>query len=271
MTICVIENIPEHHRAYVLALRHLYPKGIARVIPEPDAPCQTWQDANQIVRRVSPREELIFVLDLALRDQGDASAGIEASDLLRLDYPKAILIAVTSFASDLKRHPRASDIFDGIIDKQTPEAKDPEKLREMLRDEIDAARRNRGKRTGPVKQELRMEDSLGMRLCEAAITSDGIRELVEKEAKGWTEVKVHALTSGNSGSYLLQICGRRSQQRARLVLKVAVKESILRDESIAVDKYSPILNRFAVKMVSADGGVLPLKNRSVYYCRMAVR
>src|SRR4051812_19706997 len=111
MTICIIENIREHHRAYVLALRQLYHSN-ASVVPDPEKPCQTWHEAHKLIKRVPKGEELVVILDLALRDQGDADEGIQQCELIRLDYSAAILIALTSLADEVKQHPRAKEIFD---------------------------------------------------------------------------------------------------------------------------------------------------------------
>lgn len=268
MTICVVENIREHHRAYVLTLRQIYP-GVAKVIPEPDKPCQTWEDAKKLIRRVPKGRELVLILDLALKNQGDAAEGIQQAHLFRLDYPRAILIALTSFAAEVRQHRRAKEIFDAVIDKQTPVAKNPETLRELLQEKIEEARRRRTNTPDPGKPLIQVQDSLGMRLAEAAITQEGILELVQRETKGWANIAVHALTSGYSGSYLLQVCGQSAKQNARLVLKVALKESVLIDESKAVKDFGGILNHFSGKIAAAEGGVHQLKEREVYYCRQA--
>lgn len=267
MTICVVENIREHHRAYVLALRQNY-HGVDKVIPEQGKPCQTWEEAQKLIKRAPKSEELVLILDLALKDEGDAAKGIEQSHLFRLEYPSAILIALTSFATEVRQHSRSKEIFDAVIDKQTSVAKNPESLRELLHEKIEEARRRRTNTPDPGKPLIQVQDSLGMRLAEAAITPDGILELVEKETKGWTNITVRALTSGNSGSYLLQVCGQCAEQTARLVLKVALKCSVLENESKAVgDKgYGPMLNQFAGKIAAADGPH-QLNDRDIYYCR----
>ena len=266
ISICVIENTPAHHMAYVSALRQTYREG-AEVIPEMDKPCQSWQEATKIIESVSLRHRLVLILDMALDRQGDAGVGIEKAADFRKDYRDAIIIALTSWAADVRRDPRADDIFDAIVDKQEPNTKDPEKLREILKGHIDRALNPSVDRAVVTANVVRKVDSLGMRLAEAAIGRDGLDELVAAETKGWTKREVRALTSGFSGAHLLQITGLRDQHKAQLVLKAANKQSILQDEAEAIKKYGDILNTFASRITSVEGGVRKLDRHGVFYCR----
>jgi hypothetical protein len=267
MTICVIENIPEHNRAYILALRQHYEN--AKVVPEADQACQTWKEAFGLIKKIPKREEAIFVLDLALNMQGDADEGIQHAESLRLDRKDAIIIALTSFAAEVRQYKRAKYVFDAIVDKQDPSLKDPEQFRHVLYREIERAQR--AKKTVPKSSEpnIVIEDSLGMRLAEAAITTEGVRELVDKEAGTWRDIRVRALTSGNSGAHLLRVSGTSTDQPAQLVLKIAIRRSVLEDEARALsveEGYGARLGHFSAK-VPQSSKVESLMGRQVFYFR----
>lgn len=267
MTICVIENIPALHKAYALALRRSYPEKAVVIVPKHDKPCQTWKAASDLIDKASADKELVLVLDLMLKDQGDAVVGIEQSEIYRHEYPNAILIALTSLGNEVNRHPRREKIFDAVIDKQTSEAKDPEKLRERLYKDIEKARLRRTSIPTPGKPLIRVEDSLGMRLVEAAISADGLRELVEKETEGWSKIAVGALTSGGSGSHLLRLSGEREHQPARLVLKVATDSEILKDEGDKLERYQAHFNQFGGISSSSTDGIHQVDGRGFFYFR----
>jgi len=268
MKIYVIENSPKHHEKMVLILRALYPD--ASVTPNYDEPFSRWEKALELVKSTPEEGEIVFVVDLALEGRADdvtyALDGIEQSRRIRRLRPAAILIAATSYAGAFDHDPQARIIFDEILDKQSPEWKSDAGARSLMRKSIDNALSLRnGIQGNKSDKTVDLQDSLGMRLLEAAIGSETIEPLVLKTTVGWSERRAVTLSSGFSGSQLLQVTGNRGGQPAKLVLKVATKKEILEDEVQRPKIYADRLHAFAGHLNTSLGEVMQLDQHQIFY------
>ena len=269
MIICVIENIGNSHEQLVLNLEELYPPPTTTVCPELDRPCRTWKDARKLINKLPKNEELIILMDLALEGEDDPSIGIDCCKTVRLQRKDAIMIAVTSHAKWLERHEIQDHVFDDVIDKGQHDMKRGENLQKLLYKTIEDARCKRAGTVNSTATAVDIRDTLGMRLAQAALGSEVLQELIGKVTVGWHDCVAQTLTSGFSGSYLLELTGTNGGQPAKLVLKVATKRAILDEEATAPNRNAAHLHRFAGKISPAISGVEQLDGQDVFFCIQA--
>ena len=269
MNIYVIENNQDRHEQLVLLLKSLYPS--AKVYPRYSDPCRNWRQARRLADATPSNGELIFILDLALEgdDPNDATIGIENSRRIRLRRPNAILIAATAFVP-LVHSEDAQEIFDAVLDKQHISWKRERDLRNLLKTTIDNIRQAKsGIKSTVLAPVLEYRDSLGIRLVEAIIGIDAIRELVTKSSDGWSDVKVEAISAGFSGSHILRLSGHNKGRPAGLVLKIATKRELLQPEAEVAKSHSEELHVFGGCINDAVGGVRQLGDKPVFYIILA--
>ncbi|MGH9765141.1 MAG: aminoglycoside phosphotransferase family protein, partial [Blastocatellia bacterium] len=106
----------------------------------------------------------------------------------------------------------------------------------LVRRAVDDAIR---KRRGSIQAEpITHEDSAGMRSFFAIYPKYALEELMAAECAGWSDQKVCALSSGYSGSSLLQITGLKDAAPKQIVIKLAPRRDVIEAEThVLDDKY----------------------------------
>lgn len=182
------------------------------------------------------KECCILFLDLALNDRNDSfNEGLaRIAGLANTFLDPYVKIIHTLYPTQLSTEFRA-DYIDGIIDKSDTQNKDSRAAKNALRRTLMTALKHWEKRTDrsapeSPKFQWRLTDSPSARRAEAALTYEGITELVEQLAERWSNVEVSVLTGGYSGSYLLKVEGKEGSAPRSVVCKIARDRNVLEQE-----------------------------------------
>lgn len=236
MNFLVIDNQGGELDSLLFALHQCYPD--CRIAPQVGQVTARWSDAEALVttEAVNQPDQIIF-LDLALDTNiaDEASAGLERVRNLFAQRSEATWIAYTSFAEILDSH-EARRMFHAVLDKQQlSQRRTDDERNVLLRRAVEEAIRKRGGTTGA--EPVEHEDSAGMRSFFAVYSENALEELFAVECSGWTDRRVRALSSGYSGSSLLEIIGRKNSARRQIVVKLAPRRKMIEEETSVLKEY----------------------------------
>jgi Phosphotransferase enzyme family len=222
-----------------------------------------WADVQDYLKTIADDDALLF-LDLGLREEDipDALRGLEQGEIIHALRPRWKLVAYTRFGVRIKGEARFKDCFDGCVDKGEIDPLSREKRIDLLRQRL--ASLVMGNLGNIQRSSLRIIDSLGMRVFEAAFGADTIREIAEKEAADWHNTSIESLTSGHSGAFMLSLRGVTKEGPKALVLKVAKHVDVIQHELHALQVFMPQLGAFTGHLSSLDNEERQLSN-AVYY------
>lgn len=234
MKFLVIDNQGGELDNLIYILKQCYDGQI--IAPELGETTSRWSEAETLVttKATDEMEQIIF-LDLALDldSSSDAKAGLERVRNLVTRRPNATWIAYTSFYDVLDSH-EARKLIHALLNKQHMSGRSEEELQLLVRGTVEEALR---KRRGIAKPTvIQHEDSSGMRSFFAVYPEGVLEELVAAECADWTERRVRALSSGYSGSSLLEINGRKDSASRQIVVKLAPRKKMIEEEAGILNK-----------------------------------
>jgi hypothetical protein len=235
MRFLIIDDDGGYLDSLIFVLNQCYPG--CEIAPDRGRTTKRWRDAESLVLKAANEQEQIIFLDLALDASAPdaASAGLHRVTNLFTRCPEATWIAYTSYAEMLGMS-QARALFHNILDKQQLSQKQTwEEKGRLVRRVIEEAAR---KRQEPAQSEpVKHEDSAGMRSFLSIYRKDALEELIAAECSGWTDYAVSALSSGYSGSSLLQIVGKKDSASGQIVVKLAPRREIIERETHVHGKY----------------------------------
>lgn len=238
-------------------------------------PLKNWDAAVQSVLSESP-EDKPFVLFVDVTLAAGRNAYLVAKEaiqnrvpILREVRPRAVIIMYSQFADDYRGNP----LFHGFISKLrvSDDRGSHDRVVEYVRDIVEGAMSGRGlDASGVPLPEFCLEDSLGLRLAQAAFGPNFFLSLIRKVAKGWNDVRIRALTSGHSGAYVLQVEGSRSGNQASLVIKCARSADIIRgDVRVFESDRLATLGVLGNHLAPADKSIDELRDIGCYFYQQA--
>lgn len=239
MKTIVIDNNPE----FILTLTRILKKAFPdlEIIPEETLRLPVgfteWENVIEFVSEISDEQAILF-LDLSLKDQdfADAKRGIEKGLVIRDLKPKWIVIAYTFFGVMAQNTPGFGEAFDGILDKGEIYSRSPDENENHISKIVKRAVYSRAKKENKdLLDNVTIIDSLGMRIFQAAFNDVSIREIIDNETSGWTEITLEALTSGHSGAHMISVRGGRDNRPQSIVLKVARSAGVIENEIRALE------------------------------------
>ncbi|MCW0220913.1 MAG: aminoglycoside phosphotransferase family protein, partial [Prosthecobacter sp.] len=264
MKFFIIENRRGELNILISALKTSFPDSILQT--EGSAIIDQWSKAEELLNLSDDTADQVIFCDFALDDDGssDANAGLKRVQELMAARSQATWIAYTKFR-DIFEHDEAKTMFHAILSKQ--ELSQHESLRDRAVFVEQVVRRALGRRQGasPVLHDV--EDSLGMRIFYASFSSETLDDLLNAECAGWCDIKVRALSSGYSGSSLLNVTGLKNNEvKGSIVVKIAPKAELIERETKIIDSedYKGEFEDFG-RLCARGRPVKPLPGARAYY------
>lgn len=235
-----------------------------------------WNPVFKLLQEVSVADAVICI-DLAIRDSDnqDVIRGVEKVKAIRAMAHK--LKRDWTFIAYTRNSIRAAlvadfkDVFHGVIEKGRLDPLSSSERVAYVRDTVRSAlRRQRAAVADPLSG-VRIVDSLGMRLLRAALGDDVLAELIEKEAREWSELSVEGLSSGHSGAFMIVLRGTNNGPRS-IVIKIARDERIIDHEVRAVSDHLAALGPLNGVLCAVDskGKQALMGGSAFYYCQAEV-
>ena len=231
----------------------------------------SWASAHDYLSSF-PEHDVIVCLDLALlqKDYVDALRGLGEGRAIRERRPNWTLIAFTQFGKRVEGEAQYKEYFDGMIEKaEFDSCTNKESCLEFIKRQVGVVLSKRSAKTGAgVLAGVRVVDSLGMRLFQAAFPLESVAEILRFEAEDWQRPEIECLTSGHSGAFMLSIRGERNGEHS-LILKVARSNEIIRAEMQAQQRYLSQLGPLSGHLVQLDSDARQLLGGVGVYYRQA--
>lgn len=247
-TIIIIDNEPGDLSSLKLHLREVYPD--ATLLPADDRVFVDWTLVGEYLRAVldDNSDAAVVLLDIGLtpgKRKLQIAEGVESALGLKQRHPYATFIASTQFATEVRANEYYQRTFDGLLDKQVWESSsDFEHRKEHLQRIVDTALPPAKSDSLALLRSANVQPSLSLRLFASSFGEEMLRVLLYEECRGWTELDVRSLSSGHSGTFLLQFQGRdASGVRRSIVLKIARESRELAAEERSAERFFGALGR----------------------------
>ncbi len=262
--------IADNERVHLASLQRL----VRAVFPEEGlwpvdaATFKSWKAvADELAVRTQDDERLVIILDLGLESEEMPSvrAGVEQAFGIRSFRQNATIIAYTQWPELAEMQAHYSEAFDGLIDKQRLNGFDTFDEQQIYIRQIvsSVTRRKRG-----FKPTYTLTDSVGMRFAIAAFGEQVFDFLVQEIAPNWEHVRFAALTSGNSGAFLLSVSGTLQGGAQRIIVKCARDAELIRPD-IRVRDFLAELGPLAEALAPTEHELHPLPRNLGHYYRQA--
>jgi hypothetical protein len=254
-------------------LEETYPE--ASVQPKDDRTFVSWDAVEDYLADTigSVGDTVVVFLDIGLTPTVRSSQvreGMMRAYALKRRFSDARFVACTQFDAAVRSNEYYSKTFSSILNKQLWDSSDDfAERKDHLRRVVDEALPPQENASSALFASASIEDSLALRLFEAAFGEQTLRFLLADVATNWSRIEIRALSHGYSGAYLLQIAGSDATQAPRaIVVKAAKDKEILLSEAESVKTYFGALGALTPHVLSPEQQIHNLTNG--YYIRQPV-